>query len=503
LAEQALASVNKQLAALDLGSNSFHLLVAQDSSSRIQFIDKHKEMVRLAAGLGEDNELSEDVVERALDCLRRFAQRLRSLEVDNVRVVGTNTLRKAKNADEFIGLAEQALGHKIEIISGREEARLIYLGVCHDLGLVDSHRLVVDIGGGSTELILGRKSNAEKLESLHMGCVSMSQRHFAKGKLTESAMQTAINDALVELEPLTRAFTETGWDTAIGASGTINAVLDVVQAEFDAPTITREALSQLADKLIEAEHIDQVNLRALSDERRPVFPGGLAILIAIFDALNVDTMTTAQSALREGLIYDLLGRQHEEDARERTVTNLKQRYHVHDTQARQVRETAIGLLSQVAMDWDLRDPEHKHSLAWAADLHEIGMDISHAGFHKHGEYLLANMDMPGFSRSNQSQIALLVRAHRRKLFAEWFDKADPTQLRLTVLLRLAALLHRNRSHEALPHVSIAVSPTAKGDKVVLSVPKAWMAAHPLSQLDLDQEAKYLTAVNVRLSVAVH
>ena len=494
-----LASVNKQLAALDLGSNSFHLLVALETNERLQFIDKHKEMVRLAAGLDAKNALTDDVMQRALDCLHRFAGRLRSLEIDNVRVVGTNTLRRAKNAKAFIAKAEQVLGHRIEIISGREEARLIYLGVSHDLGLVDNRRLIVDIGGGSTELILGRRSTAETLESLHMGCVSMSQRHFCNGKITKANMQQAVDDARVELEPLTQAFRDTGWDEAIGASGSINAIHDVLRhANNDAP-IDLDGLESIKAQLIDAGHIDKLSLSGLSDERRPVFPGGVAILLGIFQALDLDKMATAQSALREGLIYDLLGREQEDDTRAQTVRNVMQRYGVNETHARRVRETAQRLLSQVAMSWQLTDPEHHNALSWAAELHEIGMDISHTGFHKHGEYLLAHMDMPGFSRSEQSQIASLVRAHRRKLYAEWFNKNDRTRMRLTVLLRIAALLHRSRSHDALPHIDIE----AKDRHVKLSLPADWLETHSLAGLDLEQEQRYLSGIDVTLEIKAH
>ena len=494
-----LASVTKQLAALDLGSNSFHLLVALETNERLQFIDKHKEMVRLAAGLDGKHALSEEVMERALDCLHRFAGRLRSLEIDNVRVVGTNTLRRAKNAKSFIAKAEQVLGHRIEIISGREEARLIYLGVCHDLGLVDNRRLIVDIGGGSTELILGRRSTAEKLESLYMGCVSMSERHFAGGKITKQGMQKAINDALIELEPLAQAFQEAGWDAAIGASGTINAIHDVLRHGEETAAIDRDGLHQIKKQLIEAGEVNKIALDGLSEERRPVFPGGVAILIAIFEALELDAMATAGSALREGLIYDLLGRQHEDDTRAQTVRNVMQRYGVNETHARRVRETALRLLSQVAMRWGLTDSEHHNALSWAAELHEVGMDISHSGFHKHGEYLLANMDMPGFSRSEQSLIASLVRAHRRKLYAEWFDAENSSRKRLTILLRIAALLHRSRSHDALPHVDIE----ADDHDLTLSLPQDWLAEHSLARLDLEQEQRYLEGIGVAMNLKTH
>ena len=265
-----------QLGALDLGSNSFHLLVAQEVKGRIQIIDKHKEMVRLAEGLCEDNSLDPEVAERALDCLRRFAQRLRTLDPANVRIVGTNTLRKAKASGDFVQRAEQITGHKIEVISGREEARLIYLGVCHDLGGNDSRRLVVDIGGGSTELILGRRAVPETLESLHMGCVSMSKRHFGDGVIDKRRMQRAITEALSELEPVALDFTSAGWEHAVGASGTANAIRDVAAQLGFGDGITPEALTEIQRLLIDSGSTEEAKLPGLSQERRAVFPGGVA-----------------------------------------------------------------------------------------------------------------------------------------------------------------------------------------------------------------------------------
>jgi exopolyphosphatase/guanosine-5'-triphosphate,3'-diphosphate pyrophosphatase len=489
---------SKQLGALDLGSNSFHLLIAQESHGRVQVLDKYKEMVRLAEGLRTGKSLDESVVARALECLERFGQLLRPLDVENVRIVGTNTLRKAKDSG-FIAKAEQILGHKIDIISGREEARLIFMGVCHDLGGEDTSRLVVDIGGGSTELILGRKTSPERLESLYMGCVSMSQKYFADGVITKQAMQKAINHALVELEPVTHDFIEQGWESSVGASGTINAVREVITNLTGEDLISRAGLAEIRNKLISAGKLSDLNLAGLADERKAVFPGGVAILSAIFEALQIDTMMAAQSALREGLIYDLLGRQQEDDAREHTVNKLMQHYRIDIVHARQVRETALSLLSQVAMAWDLTESGHKLILGWAASLHEIGMDISHSGYHKHGGYLLENMDLPGFSRAEQKRLATLVRVHRRKVPTELFSDDTPAQTHLCVLLRIAAVLHRGRSHTPLPHVNLQV----KNKRLTLSLPEEYLETHPLTAEDLDNEANYIKSLDVELMVSSH
>lgn len=484
-----------QLGALDLGSNSFHLLVAQEANGRFQVLDKHKEMVRLAAGLDDKNRLTKEVRERALACLERFGQRLRPLNSSDVRIVGTNTLRKTDDTD-FIREAQQVLGHKIEIISGREEARLIYLGVCHDMGASDHRRFVVDIGGGSTELIIGRRSEPELLESLHMGCVSMTQLHFADGKITAKAFKGAINHAMVELEPVAAAYQNLGWESSVGASGTINAVRSVLSARHQRDDISLLELEELMQTLIGFGDTDDIDLDGLADERKAVFPGGVAILLAVMQTLQIENLDTSQGALREGLIYDLIGRQHHTDIRDHTVQDLTRRFSIDNTQARQVRESAIALLSQVAADWSLTAPECKQLIAWAADLHEIGMDISHSGYHKHGAYLIENMDMPGFTRWEQQQLAILIRNHRRKLVTSQFEDQPETLLRLTVLLRLSVVLHRNRASTTLPHVAVKAS----DNELTISVDDAWLADHPLTALDLLNESNLLRSVNIEATL---
>ncbi|MGE0624554.1 MAG: exopolyphosphatase [Pseudomonadales bacterium] len=488
----------RQLAALDLGSNSFHLLVAQESNGRLQVVDRIKEMVRLAEGIEANKSLNPEVVARALDCLVRFSQRLRGLAPEDIRVVGTSTLRRASNANAFLDEAERILGTEVEIISGREEARLIYLGVSHALEDTSDRRLVVDIGGGSTELILGRRFRAEVMESLHMGCVGMTKRCFGDGRLRMGQFKAAINIARQELEPLERPFTEAGWDLAIGASGTILAVQDILAQLSPGTTspITLEGLKTIRKVLIDAKQIDKISLPGLPGERAPVFAGGLSILIGIFESLNIREMHATSGALREGLIYDLLGRVQHQDVRESTVQSLINRYHIDATHARHVRETAISLLAQIATAWELTEPSDKLLLSWAADLHEIGMDIAHSQYHKHGGYLLLNMDMPGFSRQDQHFLAALVRTHRRKLPPEEFELSERI-LRLAVLLRISVVLHRGRTSDPLPHVQLKV----KEKKIHLEVPAGWLSHHPLTELDLAQESSYLKAVGYDLTTS--
>ncbi|MEM1229698.1 MAG: exopolyphosphatase [Pseudomonadota bacterium] len=503
-ANPAPANVSQSYAALDLGSNSFHLIVAQYTSDRLQVVDKLKEMVRLAAGLDDAGNLSDDVMERALNCLERFGQRLRHLPPGNVRVVGTNTLRRAKNSADFIKRAESALGHKIEVIAGAEEARLIYVGVANDLDDGTERRLVVDIGGGSTELIIGRRFEAEQVESLHMGCVSSSASHFGDGVLSKRHFERAIERAQQELEPIEQAYQDADWESAIGASGTILTAYQVATALPDRSVQPLDAihisdLETIIERMVEAGSIEKLNLPGLSSERTPVFPGGVAILLAIMRSLQVQYFNTSQGALREGLLQDLIGRAQNQDIRDRTVSDLARRYHIDEAHARAVREQAIALHAQVAGSWGLTDSEHQRILTWAAQLHEIGMDIAHSQYHKHGGYLLQHMEMPGFSNQDQRSIAVLVRAHRRKLpkdeFKDLGDSAN-TLIRLALILRLAVVLHRARAGTSLPHVALK----ANGKGLSMTLPADWLSKHPLTRLDLKQEQHYLQAIDLALTV---
>ena len=489
-------SAQQTLAALDLGSNSFHLIVAQDQGERLQVVDRHREMVRLATGLNADNVLAEPSQARAVACLTRLGQRLRGIPSANVRVVGTNTLRKARNGDAFITRAEEALGHRIDIISGREEARLVYLGVSHSLEDASDWRLVVDIGGGSTELILGRRFQPRLMESLEIGCAALSDAHFRDGRIDADRFAAAERAAGQELEVIERIYRARGWSLAVGSSGTALAAHGVIEAELGGREITRAGLAHLKRRMIEAGRVGNLDFAAVSRERAPVFPGGVAILAAIFDALGVERMSVSDGALREGLLHDLVGRVHDEDIREKTVRDVARRYHVDRHHATRVAGTALKLLEQLRHAWRMDDPELEAALKWAATLHEIGLDIAHSQYHKHGGYLLDNMDLPGFSRSEQHRVALLVRAHRRKFPAQVFAGAKRLA-RLCALLRIAVVLHRSRAAGRLPSFGVAPAPGG----VRLSLPKKWLKAHPLTELDLEQEAAYLAGGPVRLLVS--
>jgi exopolyphosphatase/guanosine-5'-triphosphate,3'-diphosphate pyrophosphatase len=490
------------LAAVDLGSNSFHMIVARYNHGQLIVLDRLREMVRLAAGLDEHGRLSRESTQRALQCLERFGQRLRDMRAESVRVVGTNTLRKAKRRGVFLERARDALGHPIEIISGVEEARLIHLGVAHTTPNEGGHRLVVDIGGGSTELIIGEGLAAKRLESLYMGCVSFSARFFPDGEITEKRMKRARTAAHLELEPVINRFRRSEWDIAYGASGTLRAVADTLQAREPAAThVDRAGLEWLLQETLRAGQTSRLRLPGLSPERLEVLPGGLAILLEVFDRLGIETMRIADGALREGLLYDLLGRLTDEDARVRSVRAMEGRFHVDTAQADRVEATALAFLRQARDDWGLDDPLAEPMLGWAARLHEVGLDIAHSQYQRHGAYLLQHADLPGFPSHEQQLLAAIVGGHRRKLLLAGLDDLMPPwhlkALYLIVLLRLAVLLHRGRGPRSLPDIRLA----AKGKSVELTFPRGWLDEHPLTAIDLEQEAGYLEAAGVRLKLA--
>lgn len=489
------------IAAIDLGSNSFHMIITRAVDGELQVLDRLKDMVQLAAGLDDDRHLSKDARERALACLGQFGQRLREIPPDQVRIVGTNTLRQARNGNKFIAKAEAVLGHPIEVISGVEEARLIYLGVAHSTATVAGKRLVIDIGGGSTELIIGERFKPLQLESLYMGCVSMTRRYFSNGPIREIDLHAAELAARLELQPIQNSYQSLGWDVVTGASGTIRAIRDVVIEEgWSREGISRESMRSLRTTFVELGDVEAIAERwKLSPERAAVFCGGFAILYGIFETLDLDQVQVSDGALREGVVYDLLGRIRHEDVRERTIQTLIRRYGVDTTHADRVVGTVNDLYAQVQTSWDLEDARFAYDLEWAARLHEIGLAIAHSQYHKHGAYVLQHSDLAGFSRSEQQLLAALVRGHRRKYPLAVFESLpkkliEPAQ-RLCMLLRLAVLLQRGHRRQTLPEIEVR----AKKQSVELRFPDLWLDEHPLTRADLQTEAQYLKKADFKLT----
>lgn len=488
----------QHLAAIDLGSNSFHLVVARIEDGHIHILDSLKEMVRLGAGLDNKGRLSQEARSRALFCLERFGERVNDLPQGSVAAVGTKTLRQAKNARLFLENASEVLGHPISVIGGKEEARLIYLGVSHSLAVEDGKRFVMDIGGGSTELIIGEDFEPLHLSSLNMGCVSMSRKFFRAGNLTRKHWKEAGIAAHLELRPVRDYFKEVGWNSATGASGTIKAVGKVVSGlGLDSYNITLDSMYRIREKMIAAGHLSKLDLPGLNSDRQPVFAGGLAILIAAFEALKIETMQVSDGALREGLLYERLGRIQSEDTRLKTVTSVQHRFQISQKHARRVSKTAHRLLTACEKSWNLR-LEDAEILHWASSLHEIGLAVSLSGYQKHGAYLLDHADLPGFSFEEQDWMSVLVRCHRKKiskkLFNELADKDKQKALRLVVLLRLATLLHRSRKEET----ALIENVVAKDNSLNLQFARGELIKHPLQLASLKQEAKYLQDVDFEL-----
>jgi exopolyphosphatase / guanosine-5'-triphosphate,3'-diphosphate pyrophosphatase len=491
------------MAAVDLGSNSFHMVVARADQGHPSIIDRLREMVRLASGLNQHGYLDSASQERALACLRRFGQRLRDMQAHQVRVVGTNTLRRARNGEAFLAAAEKALGHPVEVISGIEEARLIYLGVSHHTDTAEGgSNFVVDIGGGSTELIIGEGYEPKHLESLSIGCVGLSKEYFDDGRLSEKRFARARLAVRLELRPVAAAFRKLGWNRAIGSSGTVRAARDVAHALGLVDTgVSLAALESIIATMIEARRVDDLELPGLGPDRAPVFAGGVAIFAEVMSTLKIARMQISGGALREGLLYDMLGRLHDEDARERSIQAMQRRYHVDMEQAVRVEATAAALHAKVERGWQLGEKHYRQLLVWAARLHEVGLDIAHARYHHHGGYLLANADMPGFVRLEQKLLAALVTFHRRKLDDPFLPEVPANWrtplFKLIVLLRLAVLLHRSRSPDDLPQIDLQPG----NDLLTVGFPDGWLDRNPLTAADLEQEHAWLQARGFDLKVS--
>ncbi len=488
------------LAAIDLGSNSFHLIVARVEHSEVRPIETLAEKVQLGAGL-KNGFLDKAAIRRGMDCLARFKQVLDSVSPYRTRIVGTNALRQARNRRDFTNAAEALLGVPVDVIYGREEARLVYLGVAHTLADDEHSRLVVDIGGGSTEFIVGQRFEPQRLESLQMGCVSYTRQFFKNGKITAKRYQRAYDAARLEVSHIRHRFTSSAWEDCVGSSGTLQAIEAILLAfGWSESGITRSGLACLEKALLAFDHIDRIEIEGLPEARRNVILSGVAITAGIFDELRIEVMRSSRGALREGVIYDLLGRLSHEDVRERTINALLQRYSVDTEIADTVEQRAHTLYQAVQEPWGL-DDDDCDLLLWAARTHEIGMAISHKHYNRHGAYLLRNADLPGFSQDEQETLALLVWCHRRKLPPQEFESfADSDRLhllRLVVIIRLACLLKYVEQLESLPKFRI----TAGEKGLKLQFPKDWLSQHPLTSFELREERLQLRKLGLRLSIS--
>lgn len=489
------------LAAIDMGSNSFHLAIARVDHGEVKKVASMSEKVQLAAGLDENKNLTEAAQQRGLACLARFVGRLSSVQAKRMRIVATNALRQAKNGHDFIQKAAEILPKPIEIIAGREEARLIYLGVSHTM-VNSGRRLVIDIGGGSTELIIGEEFEPIHTESLQMGCVAFTKAYFSDGEINQKNFDKAVVAARKELSGIANTYKTAGWDTVVGSSGTIKACRQIIvnMGWSDAQeNLTREGLEKLKEKLLKFKHISEVDFDGLKEDRRAVLPAGVAILYAVFDVLELNKLVYSDGALREGVMYDLLGRFQHEDIRDRSVQALMGRYNADPKQAERVVKTAQHLFDGVAKTLNLNS-EDSDLLRRAAYLHEIGLAISHAGYHRHGAYLLQHSDIAGFSQIDQNHLSHLVAHHRRKLRSD--SRVDVMKVGgsklvyLSLLLRLAVLLNHSRSDEMLPAIELSVDNEQQWQLSVSGDAKQW----PLLVADLHDEQVQFKHWDIELNI---
>ncbi|MCA9323168.1 MAG: Ppx/GppA family phosphatase [Planctomycetes bacterium] len=473
------------------------MVIARLDHGEPLLIDRIREQVQLGGGLDHEGRLDAAAMDRAVACLERFGQRLRESPAIRVRAVGTATFRSAELLD-FLPRAQTALGAPIEVISGTEEARLVYLGVARSLGFDSGARLVVDIGGRSTECIVGERSRPIEAHSLAMGCVSFTDQFFGDARFDRDQFRTAVLAAELELEPIRRRFRDLGWVEAAGSSGTVRAVAAAIEAlQPGSSRIDPAGLKALARSLIKAGNADAIaRLPGVKDERAGVLVAGVAILTAVFERLGVESMTVSPGALREGLMYDLLGRIKHEDVRERTVTAWQSRFAIDTAHAARVERTARRILNGVSAAWGLADEDCEAFLAWAARLHELGLSVAWSQNQRHAEYIVGNADLAGFSRDEQSVLAALIGSHRRRVrdvkFSGLPERWRVRMPKLTAVLRLAVLLERSRGPRRVPAIEYRASDGA----LHLDFPAEWLRSHPLTRLDLEQEASRQSSLGV-------
>ncbi|MBE8574074.1 guanosine-5'-triphosphate,3'-diphosphate diphosphatase [Vibrio sp. OPT18] len=485
-------------AAIDLGSNSFHMLVVRHIDGSVQTMAKIKRKVRLAAGLDENNALSTEAMQRGWDCLSLFAERLQDIPKENIRIVGTATLRTAINVDIFLEKANQILGYDINVISGEEEAATIYKGVAHTSG-GSGRRLVVDIGGASTEMIIGEGFSAKALTSLKMGCVTWLERHFKDRQLTATNFNNAIEAAKSTLAPILDSYTDIGWDVCVGASGTVQALQEIMLAQGMDEVITHAKLKRLQKQAMITERLEELEIEGLTLERALVFPSGLSILIAIFELLEIDSMTLAGGALREGLAYEMVDELRQEDIRARTIKSVQSRYQMDVSYGEQVAVVAQALLDQAGAEAWVSEPQAGVLLQTAAKLHEIGLTIDFKKGGEHSAYLLQNLDLPGFTRAQKHYLGELTRRYREQLTSlpEQHAISGTSSKRILRILRLAILLTHRRNPDLEPQVTL----TANGDNLTLTIDKQWLSSNPLTAAELEIESNRQTDIGWPLTIA--
>lgn len=486
-------------AAIDLGSNSFHLIVAQDEHGQLKIIDRLREPVRLGQALTDENYFTQQGIETALACLQRFGERIRGMSAKSIRVVGTNALRVARNAQDLLDQGEVYLGKRIEIVSGVEEARLTYQGVVSSLHN-DDGRFLIDIGGSSTELIIGEGKSPKLLTSINMGCVTWTKKYFDGESITAKNFKAAGFAAQIKLESEAKRYKKHKPEVTIGSSGTIKAISRLISKfGWNEGEMNLDSLYSLRDRIIEDGTCKKLSTTNVSEDRLQVLPGGLSILITLFDAFSIKQMQLAEGALREGILFDLWGRTHDADIRDSTVKAMQKRYSIDAEQSKNVLKTVLELLNNLQGDWNFSE-EWIDYLRWAAEIHEIGISITYNQYHKHGAYILSHADMAGFSQLEQNLLAILVRNHRKKpdgqQFKQFREEYRHDIAHLCVLLRIGVILNRGRYFNTNPPLFLSTN----NKHVTIHVKDDWLDSHPLTSADLEQEIKHLKQLDISLKI---
>ncbi len=482
----------QEIAAIDLGSNSFHMVIARIVNGALQVLGRLKQRVHLADGLDSNNMLSEEAMERGIACLALFAERLQGFPEENVCIVGTHSLRQAANAEEFLKRAAKVIPYPIEIISGHEEARLIFMGVAHTQP-EKGRKLVIDIGGGTTEMVIGEDFDPLLVESRRMGCVSFARQFFPNGEISKDNFQRARLAAAQKLENMAWQYRIQGWQSALGASGSIKAAHEVLIAlgEKDG-LITPERLELLRNEVLKYKRFSELALPGLSEDRQAVFVPGLSILCGVFDALAIKQLRLSDGALREGVLYEMEGRFRHQDIRSRTARSLAEHYNIDHEQAYRVLSTVQQLYAQwMAQNSKLVHPQLEALLNWAAMLHEVGLSINHSGMHRHSAYILQNTNLPGFNQEQQLLLATLVRFHRKGVKLDELPRLTlfkkKQYIPLIQILRLAALLNNQRQSTTTPE---SLELETNGFHWILRFPQGYLQQNNLVQLDVEKEQSY-------------
>lgn len=493
----------REIAAIDLGSNSFHMIVARIVNGSIQILSRLKQKVQLAEGLDENNVLNQAAIDRGVNCLALFAERLQGFDPENVNVVGTYTLRRAVNNEEFLRQAKAVFPYPINIITGKTEAKTIYAGVSHtqpEMG----RKLVVDIGGGSTEMIVGENFTPLLAESRHMGCVSFAKRFFPEGVISAENFNQARQTALTKIEDLAFEYRNLGWDVAFGSSGTIKTVYQVIMANIDPNgIITKERIDQLIEQTLQVPHFEDLKLSGLIEERADVFVPGLAILSAVFETFGITQMRYSDGALREGVMYSLEKNFQVTNIRQRTAFGLAEQFNIDQAQAERVYQTAYLLCTQYQV-WQKPDfaEEMREILLWAARLHEVGIVINHKGVQKHSAYILQNMELPGFDKEQQRLLATLVRYQINLFKLTELSKSgrytDQDILAVVRLLRLAIMLNKPRqATDKTEQIQLEIDRTLNLWK--LKFAEGYLTHTPLIHNELKAEKRLLNEIGLELT----